>query len=45
MLTYSETILFPVGIYLFEVRYKNTKTGVKYVQHQEKKTPKRCQLT
>ena len=40
MLTYSETILFPVGIYLFEVRYKNTRNWCEICPASRKKDTK-----
>ena len=37
VLTYNQTILFLVGIYLFKVDYKNTRKWCKIFQNQQKR--------
>ena len=44
MLIYSETILFPVGIYLFEVNNKNARKQFEICPKLTKNFPKKCRL-
>ena len=44
MLTYSETILFPVGIYLFKVNNKNTRKQCEISPKLTKNLPKKGRL-
>ena len=44
MLTYSETILFPVGIYLFKVNNKNTRKRCEISPKLSKNIPKKGRL-
>ena len=45
MLTYCETIIFPVGIYLFKVNNKNTRKRCETCPKLIKKTPEYPKLT
>ena len=44
MLTYSETILFPIGIYLFKVNNKNTRKQCEINPELTKNLPKKGRL-
>ena len=44
MLSYCETILFPVGIYLFRVNNKNTRKQCEISPKLSKNLPKKCCL-
>ena len=44
MLSYCETILFPVGIYLFKVNNKNTRKRCEISSKLTKKLPVKCGL-
>ena len=45
VLTYSETGLFPLGIYLLKVNNKHTRKQCEICPELTKKTPERRQLT
>ena len=44
MLSYCETILFPVGIYLFKVNNKDTRKRCEISPKSTKKLPRKCGL-